>query len=164
MKRTILIVALSLALVGAIGAFLLGPRALLGQAGAPEIILYSEENFTGRVLRVTGTMLDMPLERNLDGSDFDWNDRAQSLVVVSGAWRCYEHGRLNTGLDDTPVESLDIATKEPARGWSTIVSATSKGRLEIPKLAEAGIGGGISSLELVSADNVPDWVFLLRRP
>jgi len=42
------------------------------------------------------------------------------------------------------------------------VSATSAGERRIANLADAGIGMGISSIELVSATALPDWSESLR--
>jgi hypothetical protein len=139
------------------------PEAV-GQVQAPQIVLYTGENFTGRELVVEGTVFDLPLEEDGDGSLFDWNDNVRSLIVVSGTWRLYQNGRLNTALDETRLEALDIRTKGAALGWSALVSATSAGRLEIPNLAAGGLGEDLSSIELVSQANLPDWVFAFRKP
>jgi hypothetical protein len=81
----------------------------------------------------------------------------RSLVVVSGTWRLWQNGRCNTRLDDTPVEALDVSTKEPEPGWSCLVSATSAGPLELSSGAAGGFLHDVSSIELVSVENLPDW-------
>ena len=161
-KRTI---GIALVVSGSVAVALLvtRPPVLFGQAGRPEIILYSGEGFTGRELRVQGTLVDLPCEENADGTLFNWNDRVESIVVVSGAWRLYQHGRLNTRLDDTPLAELDVRAQRPAGGWSAVVAATAAGPVEIPDLPAAGLSADISSLELISEDHLPEWTWSLRR-
>jgi hypothetical protein len=79
------------------------------------------------------------------------------LIVVSGTWRLFQNGRSNTKLDETPLEALDVRSKEKESGWSTLVSATSRGPLELRSGAAGGFFRDISSIELVSAENLPDW-------
>ena len=138
------------------------PRASLSQAGGPELWLYSEENFTGRAIRVLGTVLDMPAEENLDGTLFEWNDNVKSLVVMGGTWRLYQHGRLNTQLDDTPVDAVDVRVLPATPGWSALVSAPTGGTLEVPNLQSAGLALDISSIEFLSTESLPSWSSSLR--
>jgi hypothetical protein len=65
-------------------AFLLA-ASLLGQAAsAGELVLFSHEDFRGqRVVIADGAANDF--------RDFDFNDRASSLVVRSGTWELCEH-------------------------------------------------------------------------
>ena len=164
MKKRWILTALVVVAGSGLVLWFTSPGVLLGQAGGPEIVLYTGENFTGRALSVRGTVLDFPREKDLDESLFDWNDKVRSLVVLSGTWRLYQHGRLNTRLDDTRLEELDVTTKRPALGWSALVSATAAGQLEIADLGAAGLGQDISSIELISAENLPEWTFKMRRP
>jgi hypothetical protein len=139
------------------------PPAVGAQAGAgPEIILYSGEAFSGRSLSVTGTLYDMPKLSDAAGEVWDWNDQVRSFVVVSGTWRLYQNGRCNTAIDETPLESLQVRTKAAADGWSGLVSATSAGSLEVPFPGAIGLGPDISSIELISSANLPDWTFAFR--
>ncbi len=151
-----------LALLGAgclflgLGAALLLRRpALRAQGGKPLLILYWEEDFQGRSLEVTDTLPDLPRVEDRYGNVFDWNDEVRSVIVVSGTWRLYQHGRLNTKLDDTPLEELDLRSKEREPGWSCMLSATSAGPLKIPSGARGGFFRDVSSVELVSHENLP---------
>ena len=129
----------------------------------PEIILYSQPNFQGSELHLFGDAVDLPFEDLADGRKLLWNDNVASFIVVSGTWRLYQHGRMNTALDDTPRESLDVRTKSSANGWSSLISANSHGPLRISSPELAGIDFDISSVELVSAMNLPDWVYRSRQ-
>ena len=139
------------------------PAAGAAQAEGPQIILYFGENFTGRSVTLVNTAFDLPTEEERDGSLFTWNDQVRSLVVVSGTWRLYQNGRLNTRLDGTRLDQFSLQGRLPDQGWSALVSGTSAGRLEVPDVAEAGIGVDISSIELVSTQNLPDWALVLRK-
>ena len=141
----------------AVAAALHRREPAIAQAGRPLLVLYWEEGFQGRSLEVTGSLPDLPVETDVFGNQFDWNDEVRSVVVVSGTFRLFQHGRSNTKLDDTPIEALDVRTKEIEGGWSTLLSATSSGPLEIPSGALGGFYRDVSSIELVSADNLPDW-------
>ena len=150
------------ALLGIVAAGLVAivvPRGstATAQVGKPLLILFWEENFQGRSLEVTGSLADLPVETDFFGNKFDWNDEVRSLVVVSGTWRLFQNGRQNTKLDDTPLEVLDVRTKEREAGWSSLVSATSAGPLELPSGAAGGFYHDVSSIELVSGENLPDW-------
>jgi hypothetical protein len=165
--KKILLIALVVASLGIALALHLWDRPLpeaAGQVQTPQIALYTGENFTGRELVLGGTLFDFPLEEDPDGSFFDWNDSVRSVIVLSGTWRLYQNGRLNTQLDETPLESFDLRTKGATRGWSALVSGTSAGRLEIPDLAAGGIGEDLSSVELISQANLPDWALGFRKP
>jgi hypothetical protein len=166
MKKVLLIALVVLPLGIALALYLSEkplPQAV-GQVQAPQIVLYTGENFTGRELLVEGTVFDLPREEEGDGSFFDWNDNVRSLIVVSGTWRLYQNGRCNTQLDDTRLEAFDIRGKGHVQGWSALVSGTSTGSLEIPDLAAGGLGEDLSSVELISQANLPDWVFAFRKP
>jgi len=157
-RRTIAILSLVGVLAAIAGTIAVKRRpTATAQSGKPMLILYWEEDFQGRALEVTGSLADLPVETDVFGNQFDWNDEVRSAVVVSGTWRLFQNGRSNTKLDDTPVEALDVRTKEKEGGWSTLVSATSAGPLEISKCAVGGFYRDVSSIELVSADNLPDW-------
>lgn len=125
---------------------------------APEIILYSEPDFQGRELHLYEDAVDLPFEK-LGDAILPWNDSIGSIVVVSGTWRLYQHGRLNTEIDDTPLAALDVWQKTAATGWSSILSATSRGPLRITSPELAGIGPDVSSVQLVSSENLPDWLY-----
>ena len=122
-----------------------------------KIILYSGENFEGYALEITESLVDLPKVTRVNREDFDWNDEVRSIVVVSGTWRIFQHGRCNTKLDDTALEVLDVRTKESAPGWSALLSATSRGPLELSSGTAGGFVRDISSVALVSGDNLPDW-------
>lgn len=160
MKRRLL---LSLTVLGGLsGAAVLlfqspRPQTAVAQVGSPLLILYWEEDFQGRSLEVTGSIPDLPVVADTFGNTFDWNDEVRSVVVVSGTWRLFQNGRSNTKLDDTPLAALDVRTKEKETGWSTLVSATSKSPLELRSGAVGGFYRDISSIELVSTENLPDW-------
>ena len=156
-RTKLLVLAGACALLGLALAASLGRPALKAQGGKPLLILYWEEDFQGRSLEVTDTLPDLPKVEDEHGNVFDWNDEVRSLIVVSGTWRLYQHGRLNTRLDDTPLEELDLRAKEREPGWSTLVSATSAGPLKIPNAAAGGFLREVSSVELVSAEDLPDW-------
>lgn len=131
--------------------------AAAGAAG-PLLVVYSGPNFTGRSLEVTGTLADLPVVAASDKEpEFHWNDAIRSLRIVRGSWRFHENGRLNREIDDTPLEALDLSTKAPVAGWSSLLSATSAGPLAIAAVELAGLGLDISSIELVSDQNLPDW-------
>jgi hypothetical protein len=155
------LMALALLLAAAIGTalYLTTARspAARAQDGKPLLVLYWDEGFEGRSLEVTGSLPDLPVEADAFGNTFDWNDEVRSIVVVSGTWRLFQNGRSNTQLDDTPIEALDVRTKAKEAGWSTLVSATSRGPLELQSGAEGGFFRDISSIELVSPENLPDW-------
>jgi len=128
-------------------------------ADGPRITLFSEPDFQGLTLEVTDTLVDLPIVLDERGDEFDWNDQVRSVIVVSGTWRLYQHGRCNTDLDDTPLAHLDVAEKLPVTGWSSLVSARTDGPLEIPAPERGGLDRDISSVELVSRSDLPEWVF-----
>jgi hypothetical protein len=138
-------------------------RAAEPRTAGPQIILFSEENFQGEQLVITQSMFDLPVVRVPSGEDIDWNDRAQSVLVLGGTWRLYQHGRFNTALDDTAPEVFRAQAKPPRSGWSCIVSAQAVSELAIPSVAHGGLFWDISSVELISAQNLPDWVFEMRK-
>lgn len=128
----------------------------------PKLILFWEPDFQGPSLEITGTVADMPVIIDANGAEFNWNDNVRSLIVVGGTWRLHQNGRLNTKLDDTPLEILDLRTKETTEGWSCLVSASSTGPLQIANPAAGGFSNDISSVELVSEKNMPDWLLPTR--
>jgi hypothetical protein len=156
-RRTIVLLALA-GIVG-ISLALTAVRWRLPAAalGKPLLVLYWEESFQGRSLEVTGTLADLPVEIDLFGNEFDWNDQVRSITVVSGTWRLYQHGRCNTELDETLLGDLNVAAKQTRAGWSCLISATSARPLELPSAAAGGFEPDISSIELVSEENLPDW-------
>ena len=127
------------------------------QEEKPLLIIYSEPNFMGESLMLTEGLLDLPKGLDTTGNDFDWNDRIRSIRVVSGTWRLHQHGRFNTELDDTPAEALDIKVRKSLAGWHCLVSASSVGPLELSSPELGGWGEDISSIQLVSESNLPDW-------
>ncbi len=159
MKRRSVAVLLALGLIAAAfgAAAALRSVAASGQAGRPLLILFWEEDFQGPSLEVTGSLPDLPVAVDAVGNEFNWNDEVRSIVVVSGTWRLYQNGRFNTKLDDTPLSALDLRSKEKDGGWSCLVSATSQGPLWLPNGAVGGFYRDVSSIELVSAENLPDW-------
>jgi hypothetical protein len=161
-RRLTLVATGALALTGIATVYVARRGAAQAPAG-PAIIFYQGEEYTGRSVTVTGTVFDLPTEEDARGDVWNWNDEVRSVVVVSGTWRLYQHGRLNTKLDDTALTALDVRTKEQAGGWSTLVSATSQGPLRIPTTAAGGFWRDISSVELVSEANLPDWAMDFRR-
>jgi hypothetical protein len=164
MKKKIVLAAFLISVGVALVIGLSGPTARSVQGASPQIVLYTGENFTGRSITVEGTIFDFPKFDEPDGSQFDWNDQVRSLVVVGGTWRIYQNGRCNTRLDDTALQALDIGSKQPDEGWSALVSATSTGQLEVSDLSFLGLGKDISSVELVSQTNLPDWALAMRKP
>ncbi|MEK7757336.1 MAG: hypothetical protein AAB385_09015, partial [Planctomycetota bacterium] len=64
--------------------------------------------------------VDIPYEDLPDGTQMLWNDNIGSIVVVSGTFRLYQNGRMNTALDDTPMELVDVKTQAPVSGWSRL--------------------------------------------
>jgi len=141
----------------AIGLFAVA-SLVLGGGGGPALILYSEPGFQGRSLVLTEGLIDLPKES--DG--FDWNDNVRSIRVLGGTWRLYQHGRFNTELDETPLEDLVLASKAPVAGWSCLVSAWDSGEGLYPDGASGGFGEDISSVELLSSENLPGWAVGLR--
>lgn len=129
----------------------------VAQSSDARLIIYWEPNFRGPSLEVTDTLLDMPVVTDENGAEFDWNDQVRSVIVVSGTWRLWRHGRCNSKLDETPLEALDITTKERIRGWSCLISATSSGPLRLANCAAGGFSHDVSSIELVSEQNLADW-------
>ena len=150
------LVAILAALGGGI-AVLRRPAVSAQDAKKPVLILYWEEDFQGPSLEVTGSLRDLPVVTDAFGNQLDWNDRVRSVVVAGGTWRLFQHGRANTRLDDTPLEALDVRTKEKEAGWSCLLSATSAGPPELRSGAAGGFYQDVSSIELVSEENLPDW-------
>jgi hypothetical protein len=149
-----------------IGLAALGYLALRRPARAaqgPAIVLYSGEDFTGEKLVLADTVFDMPVTKDAQGAELNWNDEVRSIVVLGGTWRLYQHGRCNTELDESELAAFDVRTKTPAGGWSCLLSGLSTGPLELPNAAAGGFWRDISSIELVSTQNLPDWAFDLRK-
>ena len=139
-----------------------GQELQAGAAAQPELILFSEPDFQGRELHLFDSTVDLPFEDLVDGTKHLWNDNIGSLIVAGGTWRLYQHGRMNTALDDTPKEAVDVYSKAPAGGWSCLLSASSRGPLKIATPELGGFGSDISSIELVSPFNLPDWTSRAR--
>jgi len=159
MKRPSTMVLIGLGIICILGFAISrysGPT-VTAQAGRPLLILHWEEDFQGRALEVMQSLPDLPVETDIYGNRFEWNDQARSIVIVSGTWRLFQNGRHNTKLDDTPVEALDVRAKEKEAGWSCLVSGSSTGPVELPNGAVGGFNTDISSIELVSVENLPDW-------
>lgn len=159
MRYRYAIVAIALALCSG-GVWVASGGLSSAQVEQPELIIYWEGDFTGPSLRITGTLLDMPVELNRAGEEYSWNDVIASVVVVRGTWRLYQHGRCNTAIDDTPLAELDLAQKADSEGWSCLVSGNSSGEVSYPGKNCVFAPNDISSIELVSPDNLPDWANL----
>lgn len=72
------------ALLGLIAAASMTAPAEARRDGRWSITLYSEANFTGEALRITG---DVDNLKHTSG----WNDRAKSLIVEAGSWDVCEN-------------------------------------------------------------------------
>ena len=155
MKRLMLVPFL---LAGAGAVLLLTGGSDSSAQSGPLLKVYWDTEFGGRCLEVTGDLLDLPKGVDEEGNEYDWNDQISSIIVVRGTWRLYEHGRANTELDETPLEELDLSEKAPVQGWSVLVSGSSQGPVEYPTPESAGFKNDrISSIELVSEENLPSW-------
>jgi hypothetical protein len=160
--RRLLLAALSLmVLVG--GGWAVRARLSSAQELLPEIIVYWEDNFEGRSVRITGTVLDMPAAVDPEGNEYSWNDKVRSVVVVRGTWRLFQHGRCNTTIDRTRLEDLDVRGKEPTDGWSTLVSASAAGPVQYASANGTFAPDDISSIQLVSLENLPAWATVVSR-
>lgn len=153
----LLLAAAGLALV-LLGGLHLARNPVEAQPVAAELVLYWDSGGEGRSLIVTDTVLDLSGGVDESGEPYDWNDQVSSVLVRSGTWRLYENGRCNTELDGTDLESLDLSTKPSVDGWSCLISGSTEG----PVLYNFGGGSGfandrISSIELVSQENLPSW-------
>jgi len=158
MRKSMVVGSVALTLVAIGGSFILrNPVSIAGAARAPELLIYSGRNLAGRSLSVTGTLLDMPKGADAEGNEYSWNDHVRSIKIVSGTWRLYQNGRCNTLLDDSASDSVDVSRKTLEPGWSCLVSANSQGPVEIPGVEFGGFAEDVSSIELVSAENLPDW-------
>jgi hypothetical protein len=161
MRRAALASGLVVCVVGVLG-FLCLKKDLVAQSAGAELVIYTGENFTGQGFRATETLLDMP--KGVDDGPaelrYGWNDNVKSLIVYQGTWRLCMHGRLNTKIDETPIAELTAAAakgKGTAAGWSCLVSANSKGPVQFPVASNGVWESNISSIELVSEENLPDW-------
>lgn len=139
--------------------FLTGERSSTAQIQLiqPKLEIFMEENFQGPSIVVTGSLIDMPVLKDQNGVEINWNDQVGSVIVHGGAWLLSEHGRVNTSLDDTPLGQLDHRTKPRIDGWCCLISASSAGPLSIPRPALGGFTRSVSSVVLVSEKNLPDW-------
>jgi hypothetical protein len=158
--KTIFVGVLFLLMIGAagIGISLFKKAQVAAQEDkSPLIILYWDENFDGRSLELRGSAYDLPTVSDEFDNKFSWSDEVRSIVVVRGTWRLYQHGRFNTKLDETKPEDFDVKGKERVPGWSTLLSATSAGPLKISSPANGAFYHDISSIALVSNENLPDW-------
>jgi hypothetical protein len=152
------LLVLLLVVVGVGFSLLREPPVAAQEIGrGPLIVVFWEENFKGRSLEVHDTIFDMPVVTDEYKNEFNWSDEVRSILVLRGTWRIYQHGRCNTKLDETKAKDLDVKTKERIPGWSTLVSATSAGPLELSSPASGCFYHDISSIELVSEKNLPDW-------
>ncbi len=164
MKRILIVTVVLVGILGLVFGFL-SWRTHVARAGVTsQIILYSGENFTGRSMTITDTTFDLPSVFNESGEEvFNWNDEVRSVIVVGGTWRLYENGRCNTQLDDTKLQDFSAKLKPVVGGWSSLVSATSMGPFKIPSVAVGGIWRDVSSVELISTQNLPDWAMDFRK-
>ena len=108
MRTPFTILAVALGLSPLLFTALQNSSAALTQ---PKIQIFMEEDFNGPSLEVTGSLIDMPVVKDPNGVEIDWNDNIGSVIVLSGTWRLNQHGRCNTEIDDTPLERLDLRTK-----------------------------------------------------
>jgi hypothetical protein len=165
-SRKVLVRVIGLAALGVLPAtvycLLRGSAWAQAEEDEPALVLYSEAGFQGRSVTLTRSVADMPAEILADGSVFHWNDNVRSVRILRGTWRFYEHGRFNTELDETPLESFDASTKAPVSGWTVLVSAASSGEVRHRDGWTGGFGAGVSSVELVSSRNLPDWAVSVR--
>jgi len=154
---------LVLAACGVTACFLLLRSGSQAQEAAapsePLVILYAEAGFSGRSLEVRDTLYDLPVVVDTDGAVFNWNDEVRSIEVVSGTWRLYQHGRCNTELDERPLAEFVRRDQPSVSGWTNLVSATSRGALRVSSPERGGLHRDVSSIELVSSRNLPDWVY-----
>jgi hypothetical protein len=162
MRKVLLVSGLGVSL-GAALALLWMQKPSSAQTAGAELVIYTGENFTGQYYTVTSTLLDMPkgVDDGPEADRYGWNDSVKSLVVVRGTFRLCMHGRLNTKIDDTPVEELTVEAakaKGSAGGWSCLVSANSQGPVQFASPINGVWGSDISSIALVSEENLPDWV------
>jgi hypothetical protein len=164
MKKRMSLLAVLVLVVAVPLIYVFAPTKRSRAGEGPQVILYTGENFTGKAIALQGTVYDLPLTPEQDGTAYDWNDQVRSLVVVGGTWRLYQNGRCNTRLDETKLDEFDIRGKLPDEGWCALVSATSRGQYEVPDVSAAGIGKDMSSIELISTENLPDWAMGLRKP
>ena len=165
MRIKYLLVALVLVAAGAIAWSLRTPdlTAQVEDRGKPELVIFWENEGRGHTRRITGTQLDMPHSLDEAGEDFSWNDWIKSIVVTRGTWRVYEHGRANTRLDETELAELDIRSKERATGWSCLVSGSADGPVQYDETNTFFAPDEISSIVLVSEENLPAWAFAAPR-
>lgn len=146
-RRIVTLCVLAVA-VGAGTSFLLLKQTSVAAENGAALVVYSGPNFTGRSLRVTGNLPDLP-----KGVLFDWNDTISSIVVLRGTWRLYENGRFNTFLDKTPATKFDVSKQPPVGGWSCVVSAD-KGPVELTPESSGWADNSISSIELLSTERL----------
>lgn len=166
MRKGLLIAGAVVCGIAAVSLFC-SRRQSAAQSFGPELILYTGENFTGHYYTVTATLLDMPkgVDDGPEAERYGWNDSVKSLVVVRGTFRLCQHGRLNTKIDETPVEALTpeaAKAKGTASGWSCLVSGSSAGPVQYPLPGNGVWSSDISSIELVSEENLPDWALVSR--
>lgn len=159
MRKVALAIVIVVGTVGGIWSLLrpVGSLDAATEDRRPLLIVYTEPSFKGRSLEVWDSVVDFPVEKSADGATFDWNDSIRSIRVVRGTWRLHQHGRLNTELDGTPLEVLNLATRKLIQGWSCLLSATSAGVLELPTAESGGWGEDVSSIALISDKNLPDF-------
>jgi hypothetical protein len=80
--------------------------------------------------------LDPPVERRGEGTEFNWNHGVRSLVVVSGAWRVYQH-RGHNDHDDTPKHfAVGEAHRWRHRPGAAVVSSAAEAEAERELVAE----------------------------
>ena len=163
MGRRYVPVAVAVACALALSAYVLrGPESTAQENSGARIFLYLEPNFQGPGMEVTGSLVDIRPMEDVNGVEIEWNDQVRSIIVEKGTWRLHQNGRFGTKLDDTPLAELDVRTKESVEGWSCLISATSQGPLRIASPSAGGFAHDISSIELVSEENLPDWA--MARP
>lgn len=146
-------------IAGVIGALLCQPRAI---ADSAQVILYDGANFTGEQRTITSMV------GNLGSTGF--NDRAESMVVVSGVWQfCTDvnhRGNCQTlGTGSYPdlnalglanaISSLQLSTSITSPEIRVYVDPNFMGQSErltssIGSLGSRGLNDNISSIQVLS--------------
>jgi hypothetical protein len=123
--------------------------------GVPRLHAFKHVSFNGDYLDIAGDTPTLPKTEegvviDEENACRDWNDQITSIIVVQGTWRLYQHANFNKDEDGNAVD-----------GWSCLVSGSDAAPdgVRYPRPASLGFGNDdISSIELVSEQNLPDWV------
>ena len=134
-----------------------GAARKVSAASSAKIRVFEHVSFLGANLDIqqsTRVLPSIPDSANPDDV-FDWNDKISSIIVIKGTWRLYEHSNFN--LDECG---------NAVPGWVYVVSGSDNapGGIAYPCPPSAGFKNDeISSIELVSEENLPDWVIVTPR-